>query len=228
MSIRPEVLPHLGAALALAVILAGGLRLCRLSRRAALRSGAVFFLVLAAYLLFFFRDPERRPPADPDAVLAGADGRVMNVVRLDHEPLLDGPAVRISIFLSLFNVHVNRAPVGGTVQRLEYHPGRRYFTFQEKSSTRNQHSTIVIRGPRTTCVLHQIVGPVARRVVYWLRLGQPLRPGDRIGMMKFGSRLDILLPAGDVDVVVRRGDRVRAGETVVARTKAAGERKGLP
>ena len=99
-------------------------------------------------------------------------------------------------------------------------PGRRYFTFQEESSLYNEHSTILIQGARTSCVVHQIVGPIARRVVYWLRLGQTVHTGDRVGMMKFGSRLDIILPAAAVAVTIHKGDRVRAGETVVARITA--------
>ena len=186
------------------------------------RRSALTLFILAilagAYMLFFFRDPERIPPADPDIVLAGADGRVMAVTTAANEHIGDS-AVRISIFLSLLDVHVNRAPIPGKVTELAYHPGKRYFTFQEKSSQYNQHSTIMIEGERTRCLVKQIVGPVARRVVYWLELGQMLKAGDRIGMMKFGSRLDMFLPADDVEVLVQPGEFVRAGLTPVARLR---------
>jgi phosphatidylserine decarboxylase len=114
---------------------------------------------------------------------------------------------------------VNRSPIGGKVKYVNYFPGKRYFTFQEKSSEYNQHSSIHIEGGRTRCLVNQIVGPVARRVVYWLVAGQELKIGDRIGMMKFGSRLDMYFPKGEVEVVVKAGDKVRAGETIVARIK---------
>jgi phosphatidylserine decarboxylase len=111
---------------------------------------------------------------------------------------------------------------------LGYFPGRRFFAFQEKSSELNQHNKILIEGPRTRCLVTQIVGPVVRRVVYWLshETPTPVRAGDRIGMMKFGSRLDIYLPAGDVEIMAKRGDRIRAGETVIARIRPVGSEEG--
>ena len=143
----------------------------------------------------------------------------MSVVDVDEPEFLKTKAVRISIFLSLVDVHVNRSPIAGKVEHAQYYPGARYFTFEEKSSELNQHSSIVIRGDKTSCLVKQIVGPVARRVVYWLEPGQVLVKGERIGMMKFGSRLDMYFPREDVDVIVKKGDKVRAGETVVARLR---------
>lgn len=216
--VTKEVLPFLAGCLALFGGLGLGFRMIRRRRT------ALVFLVLAVvsagYMLYFFRDPERVPPTDPGAVVAGADGVVMSVTELSDRELLKTDAVRISIFLSLFDVHVNRAPVAGKVSLLRYYPGKRYFTFQEKSSEFNQHNSIVIDGPRTRCLVNQIVGPVARRVVHWLKLDQEVRLGDRIGMMKFGSRLDMYLPKSDVTVLAKKGDRVKAGVTVVATIKA--------
>ena len=191
---------------------------------AALAAGAAAAAVLGAYMLYFFRDPERTPPGDPDAVLAGADGLIAGVADVREDRYLRADAVRVSIFLGLFDVHVNRAPIAGRVAFLGYFPGRRFFTFQEKSSEHNQHSKILIEGERSRCLIHQIVGPVCRRVVYWLELGRHVRKGEPIGMMKFGSRLDMYFPRQDVAVVVKRGDRVRAGESVVARMKGAADR----
>lgn len=223
MAVRPEVIPLLIAAVILCGILAVVLRISRVSWTKALLYSGVVGMVLCLYLLYFFRDPVRTAPADPATIVAGAEGKVMGIVEVDEPIYLKGRAVRISIFLSLIDVHVNRAPISGRVESAAYFPGARYFTFQEKSSDLNQHSAIFIRGGEVDCLVKQIVGPVARRVVYWLKDGQELTKGDRIGMMKFGSRLDMYLPAGKVDVAVKQGDKVRAGETVVARLKPAKE-----
>ncbi len=189
--------------------------------------------ILGAYFIYFFRDPERFPPSDPFAVLAGADGIVTGVKQvseseitgieeirktLGHDRLFRGGALRISIFLSLFDVHVNRSPIAGEVAFLKHYPGRRYFTFTEKSSRYNQHNAIVISGSMH-CLIHQIVGPVARRVVAWPKLGQVVSPGEKIGIMKFGSRLDMYFPESDITAVVRPGERVVAGESIVATLK---------
>jgi len=175
----------------------------------------------AGFMLFFFRNPERVPPADPAVIVAGADGTIMSVKEMRENNFLKTDTVRISIFLSLFDVHVNRAPIGGKITFLQYYPGKRYFTFLEKSSDYNQHSSILFENNRTRCLVNQIVGPVARRVVYWLELGQTVATGDRIGMMKFGSRLDMYFPKTDVEVLVKPGEKVMAGVTAVARLKPA-------
>ena len=219
MAVRPEVIPFILASLAVGVGLTCVLRLFGMPWGKTVGAGGAVALILAGYMLYFFRDPERHPPADPAALVAGADGTVMSVVERNEPTFLKTNAVRISIFLSLFDVHVNRAPIEGHIKFLKYYPGKRFFTFEEKSSEFNQHSSIFIQGPRTSCLVNQIVGPVARRVVYWLELEQEVKTGDRIGMMKFGSRLDMYFPRDDVQVEVKKGDKVRAGETVVARLK---------
>lgn len=177
-------------------------------------------VVGAGFMLFFFRDPERIPPTDPAAIVAGADGKIMAVKEMREDNFLKTDVVRISIFLSLFDVHINRAPIGGKITFLQYYPGKKYFTFLEKSSDYNQHSSILIENAWTRCLVNQIVGPVARRVVYWLEPGQTVETGDRIGMMKFGSRLDMYFPKADVKVLVKPGDKVTAGITVVAELKS--------
>lgn len=191
-------------------------------------------LAMVAYFCYFFRDPHRNPPADTDLVLAGADGVVAAIAQMREDAYLKTDCVRISIFLSLFDVHVNRAPIGGNSTFLGYFPGRHLFTFQEKSSDVNQHNKILIEGSRTRCLVTQIVGPVCRRVVYWLPHDRPVAvsAGDRIGMMKFGSRLDMYLPAKDIEILARKGDITRAGVTAVARLKThvgdGGRPGGLP
>ena len=181
-------------------------------------------VVLSAFMVYFFRDPERVAPADPSALVAGADGlvRAVEVVREDKH--LKADTVRVSIFLSPFDVHVNRSPMAGQVEFLDYTPGKHFLTIQNAASEYNEHSNILIEGKASRCLVKQIVGPIVRRVVYWLPLGQSIGKGERIGMMKFGSRLDMYFPNSDVQVVVKKGDRVRAGETVVAILSKKGEK----
>jgi phosphatidylserine decarboxylase len=171
----------------------------------------------AGFMVFFFRDPDRAVQVPPEVILSGADGWVRSIERLDPTPHFPGPAVRISTFLTPFDVHVNRAPVQGRVTALAYTPGRHLLTVDNAASERNEHSTILIEGGVVACQVRQIVGPVVRRVVHWLAEGQGLERGERIGLMKFGSRLDVCLPADRVEVLVRRGERVRAGLTPIAR-----------
>jgi phosphatidylserine decarboxylase len=179
-------------------------------------TAAVLAAVGGGFMLFFFRDPDRTPPADPHAVVAGADGIVRSIEDLPEHRFLQADTVRISTFLSPFDVHVNRSPIAGTVAGLDYHPGKHLLTIRNSASEFNEHSSIHLVGDGTRCLVKQIVGPVVRRVVYWLALDQTLDAGERIGMMKFGSRLDVYLPRNDVKVLVKKGDRVRAGVTVIA------------
>jgi phosphatidylserine decarboxylase len=223
MQIRKEVLPFLAASWMTGILIAVGLYGGIGPGNFAVPIGAGFAIVLTAYLLYFFRDPERVPPADSDAIVAGADGVIAAIAEMPENQCLKTDCVRISIFLSLFDVHVNRAPISGISTFLGYFPGKRLFTFQEKSSDLNQHNKILIAGNHVTCLVNQIVGPVCRRVVYWLPHDKPtdVAMGERIGMMKFGSRLDLYLPADRVEAIAKIGDRVRAGETVIARVKGA-------
>lgn len=217
-SVVNEVWPFYFGTLGLFILLGLSARLLNLKKTACV----CYFLALigAGFMLFFFRDPERIPPADPNLIVAGADGTVMAVKENREDNHLKTDAVRVSIFLSLFDVHINRAPIGGKIAFLQYSPGKRYFTFMEKSSEYNQHSSILIENERTRCLVKQIVGPVARRVVYWLKFGQTVEKGDRIGMMKFGSRLDMYFLKDDVEVLVKPGAKVKAGVTAVARLKS--------
>ncbi|MBM4149614.1 MAG: hypothetical protein FJ224_11335 [Lentisphaerae bacterium] len=237
MYIRHEVLPYWGIVLVAGLLVSALVRRKRRTWRFSLACGLLPAAVLAFYFGWFFRDPDRAPPGDPSAVLAAADGRVAQVVQLDEERfrtaaafsglneeqvarfLSGGKVLRVSIFLSLFDVHVNRAPIAGDSIFLGYFPGRHIFTFKDKSSDYNQHNSILFMGGETWCLVNQIVGPIARRVVYWPDHNRPvpLMAGDRIGMMKFGSRLDMYFPADEVTLLSSVGDRVRAGETVMAR-----------
>jgi phosphatidylserine decarboxylase len=173
--------------------------------------------ILTGFMIYFFRDPERMPPVGITNIVSGADGWVRSVEQIREENYLKTETWRISTFLTPFDVHVNRAPMAGTVRALAYTPGKHILTIQQAASEYNEHSAILIEGNGTRCLVKQIVGPIVRRVVYWLKVDQVLRKGDRIGIMKFGSRLDVYLPLNDVEVMVKKGDRVFAGLTVIAR-----------
>jgi len=175
---------------------------------------ALGLLLLAVFVAFFFRDPEREPPDDPDAVLAPGDGRIVAV-----EPEAGGS--RVSIFLSIFDVHVNRSPIGGVVREVEHHPGRFRAAFRPDASEVNEHTRVVVTGERGTVTFKQIAGLVARRIVCRVRPGQTVQRGERIGLIRFGSRIDVLLPPG-AGVTVTVGDRVRGGVSIVARLGGAG------
>lgn len=177
-------------------------------------------LIVSLFMLYFHRNPERSPSQDPDIVLAGADGLIRRVEQMPEPDYISGDAVRISIYLNPFNVHTNRTPIAGTVKKLWYSPGKHLLTIRNAASEHNEHSNIFIENDRTRCLVRQIVGPIVRRVVYWLKEGQSVRAGEVFGMMKFGSRLDTYLPADQVaEVCVKPGDKVTAGITVVARLK---------
>ncbi len=177
-----------------------------------LAGGLVF---LGLFVLYFFRDPERVAPAEPGAVVSPADGHVVEVV----EELLDGAAGRrISIFLSVWDVHVNRAPVAGKIERVDYRPGKFYAALRSRASLENEQNVIRVSTPRGDMVFKQIAGWIARRVLCWKAAGDTVQLGERIGMIRFGSRVDVWLPLA-AEIVVRRGDRVRGGATLLASWK---------
>lgn len=169
------------------------------------------------FTLFFFRDPERTPPPDAreNGLLAPADGRVVEVVE-EHDPLyLEGPAQRISIFLSPLDVHVNRVPARGVIEYANYHPGDYLVAWHPKASDRNERSEFGLRHPSGTKVLFkQIAGAVARRIVYHIDEGDTVSAGQRFGIVKFGSRMDLLVPPS-MSLDVEEGQHVRAGTTVL-------------
>lgn len=172
-------------------------------------------LLLAVGVGFFFRDPERVIPQGPGLVVAPADGRVM-VIRqgVAAEGEGPGPFSLVSIFLSLLDVHVNRAPYGGKVEDLQYRRGRFVVAWREEASRVNEQAVIGLATPDGPLTVKQIAGVLARRVVTWIRPGQEVKTGDRIGLIRFGSRVDLLVPSR-VALTVKLGDKVRGGETVV-------------
>ncbi len=174
--------------------------------------GAIF-LALGLFVLYFFRDPQRQIPSAPDAVVSPADGRVMEIV---DEALGERAGKRISIFLSIFDVHVNRAPVSGRISRVDYHPGQFLAAWKEKASESNEQNAITIATAAGEIRFKQIAGWVARRILCWTKIGDEVRIGQRIGMIRFGSRTDIWLPA-EAEILVRRGQHVAGGATQIAR-----------
>ena len=168
---------------------------------------------LGLFMAFFFRDPKRVPPNDPDVVVSPADGRVTRVESPSGQ--MNAPT-RISIFLSPFDVHINRAPIPGKIVDVVYSPGKFLMATNEKASLVNEQNALTIQGEKITVVCKQIAGILARRIVCWKHTGDRLNLGERFGMIKFSSRTDVLLPA-NVKVTVAEGDRVRGGITVIGR-----------
>ncbi len=206
MRFDPAGWPFVGGAVALA--LAAG---------AAAAWGWVPFAVLALFLAFFFRDPDREPPAGagPESVLSPADGRVLVAGDAMPDATPPGTWQQISIFLSPLDVHVNRIPATGRVTRVAYTPGRFLAAYRREAATQNERSEIWIDHRGQTVVARQIVGVLARRVVCRVQEGADVHAGDRFGIMKFGSRMDVFLPP-NATIRVRVGDMVRGGETVIA------------
>lgn len=170
-----------------------------------------------AFTLYFFRDPERTPPSGSreHGLIAPADGRVVEIVEEHDELYLEGPAQRISIFLSPLDVHVNRVPARGMIEYEQYRPGDYLVAWHPKASEKNERSELGLRHPTGTKVLFkQIAGAVARRIVYHIGEGDSVDAGQRFGIVKFGSRMDVLVPP-HVDLELEKGQHVRAGETVI-------------
>jgi phosphatidylserine decarboxylase len=176
-------------------------------------AGVLLFLGLLVF--YFFRDPERDIPAAEGLVVAPADGRVVEIV---DEPWEGRSGKRLSIFLSVWNVHVNRSPAEGQISRLTYRPGRFYAALRQRASEENEQNVFVLSTPGGEMVFKQIAGWIARRVVAWKHEGDAVRRGERVGMIRFGSRSDVWLPES-ADVLVKKGDRVSAGTSILARWK---------
>ncbi len=168
---------------------------------------SVVLLVLSGFVAFFFRDPERSIPEDSRAIVSPADGKV---IRLERE----GEGSILSIFLSLFDVHINRAPIGGTLVKQDYRPGKFKVAYDERASVENEQLTITIAGERRL-TFSLVAGMIARRIRVWASEGSQVRKGDKIGLIRFGSRVDIVLPP-ECEIVVSKGDRVCGGSSVIA------------
>jgi phosphatidylserine decarboxylase len=175
---------------------------------------ALPFFILALFCLYFFRDPDRSIPDGPVAV-SPADGKVVAV------KAEDAGRTRISIFLNIFDVHVNRTPIAGAITEVKYHPGEFLVASREEASSRNEQNEVTVEGEGTRVVFHQIAGLIARRVVFHKRVGDRVAKGERVGMIKFGSRVDVFF-GPEWEVVVAPGVRVAGGASVIARRRPVG------
>jgi phosphatidylserine decarboxylase len=207
MKIDKAGLPFIAGALIPAAALAG-------ARRYGWATG---FAALGAFFAYFFRDPERRIPTEEGLVVSPADGRVMLAGPADPRWSPPGEWKQITIFLSPMDVHMNRTPVDGTVTKIEYRPGK-FLPAYKEDANQNELNEIWIDHRGTPVVVRQIVGMLARRIVCRVVEGQPLARGERIGLMKFGSRMDVFL-SSDAELLVKVGDHVVAGETALARLR---------
>jgi phosphatidylserine decarboxylase len=175
-------------------------------------------LLLTIYTFWFFRDPARTSPNDPDAVLAAADGTVADIVEIEEPEVLHARQKRVGIFLSVFDVHTNRAPVEGKIIYRKSHVGLCLDARHVDCTTKNRAMTWAFQNQRGTFVVRQLTGMIARRIVGWSQVGDVLRKGDHFGMIRFGSRTEVYLPL-DAEVLVKVGDRVTGGISVIARLR---------
>lgn len=177
----------------------------------------VLFAVVAFFMAFFFRDPHRDIPEGDDIILSAADGKVTRVEETEAGKI-------VSVFLSPFDVHINRSPIAGSIEKAEYVPGKKVPATSNQASFVNERNTLTIEGTSVTVNCTQIAGILARRIVCWKKVGDNLERGERFGLIKFGSRTDVLMPS-NVDIQVRIGDRVRGGETIIARVPSFTQRR---
>ncbi|HEX2716727.1 MAG TPA: phosphatidylserine decarboxylase family protein [Gemmatimonadaceae bacterium] len=176
---------------------------------------AAVFLVIALWVAYFFRDPERTGDRGDRLVVAPADGRVVLITEVDEPAFIHGRAKRVSIFMNVFNVHVNRYPVSGTVKYVHYNPGKFLNAATEKSSLENEQRTVGIESGPYRILVRQIAGLIARRIVTYSREGEQVEQGERMGLIRFGSRVDVFVPT-DATIRVKIGDLTVAGTTLVA------------
>jgi len=175
-----------------------------------------FFVLLFLCTIAFFRDPNRVAPADPNVIVAAADGTVMDIVELGENEVLKNKCRRVGIFLSVFDVHTNRAPIDGRIVYCQHRPGLCVDARRPDCSEKNESMTWAFENPRVTIVVRQITGAIARRIVAWAKVGDDLKTGERFGMIRFGSRTELYLPLS-ATILVRIGDHVAGGATPIAR-----------
>ncbi|CAN5634920.1 phosphatidylserine decarboxylase family protein [soil metagenome] len=173
---------------------------------------AVVFLVLAAFMAFFFRDPQRTIPGEADIIVSAADGKVTRVEDRENGKF-------VSVFLSPMDVHINRAPISGKVIKVEMFSGKKSPATSNTASETNERNAITIEGEKMTVVCTQIVGILARRIVCWSKVGDNLEIGEKYGLIKFGSRTDLLMPK-NTEIFVKVGDKVKGGETIIGKLKS--------
>jgi phosphatidylserine decarboxylase len=178
-----------------------------------LQIAAFVLLALGTFILYFFRDPERAIPSDESTIVSPADGRILEVI----DEKFDGrEGKRITIFLAVWNVHVNRTPLAGKISRIEYRPGKFQMAMKKTASAENEQNVIFLDTAHGQIVFKQIAGMIARRVVLWKKMGDQVERGERIGIVRFGSRMDVWLPL-EASISVKPGDHVAGGSSILAR-----------
>ena len=176
---------------------------------------AWFFSLLTVFVISFFRDPERTIPAGDKAILSPADGKIIRIEPCTEERFLKGPALKVSIFMSVFNVHVNRIPLSGRIAEVAYRPGKFVSANLDKASAANEQNALLLEAAGGTKLLFvQIAGLIARRIVCWVKKGDPVERGRRFGMIRFGSRMDVYLPP-NVQIQARLGQKAYGGQTIL-------------
>ncbi len=211
MRIAPEGIPFVISGSLMLVVLI----VVAISFRGAWFVAPLVWLPIALWIPLFFRDPDRPGPRGPTLVVAPADGKVVSVVQVQEPDFIEGPATRISIFMNVFNVHVNRYPVDGTVGHRQYRPGKFVNATLDKASIDNEQMSLGITSPRGPVLVRQIAGLIARRIITDHHPGERVTQGQRLGIIRFGSRVDTFLPP-DVTVSVAVGSQTLAGQTIIA------------
>ncbi len=182
-------------------------------------SGLTYFavagLLVTFFICYFFRDPDRMTPNQPDAVISPADGRIVYTGVVEKSPFIDGPCLKIGIFMNIFNVHVNRIPFSGSIKDIRYFPGKFYSADKEEASVANEHNAVILETPKhqTICFV-QVAGFVARRIICFIQKEDAVTCGQRFGLICFGSRVDVYLPA-DAVLDAAKGDKVKAGASII-------------
>ena len=177
---------------------------------------SLFFLLLIFCTIAFFRDPDRAYPTDPSLIVAAADGTVSEIVQIDENEVLKAKTRRVGIFLSIFDVHTNRAPIDGRIVYRQHREGLCLDARRADCSEKNESMTWAFENPRATIVVRQLTGAIARRIVAWAEIGDELKKGERFGMIRFGSRTELYLPV-NAELLVKTGDHVLGGSTIIAR-----------
>ena len=202
--------------IAIAAVIAAGAFGFAISRRAwGLWLAALVLLLLALWVAYFFRDPERVGDRGPSLVVSPADGKLIMITEVDEPGFVKGRAIRLSIFMNVFNVHVNRYPVDGVVKYVHYNKGKFFNAAAEKSSLENEQMSVGVDTGRYQILVRQIAGLIARRIVTYSRPGEKVKQGERMGIIRFGSRVDVFIPPGST-IKAKLGDATVAGVTVLA------------
>lgn len=212
MNFAREGLLFIGIA---AVVATGGFGFAIARRSWGLWLAAFVLLLLALWVAYFFRDPERTGERGPRLVVSPADGKLIMITEVDEPSFVGGRAVRLSIFMNVFNVHVNRYPVDGVVKYVHYNKGKFFNAAAEKSSLENEQMSVGIETGRYRVLVRQIAGLIARRIVTYSKLGETVKQGDRMGIIRFGSRVDVFLPV-ESSLRAKVGDITVAGVTILA------------